>query len=76
MEMQIMVDVVLVDGERVRCANPEDAALVRDADQRLYEGEPGRKLPGHTLAALERAGLNANNSVLYRSVLGNLEDGA
>jgi hypothetical protein len=29
----------------------------------------GRKLPRETLAALERAGLNAANSLLYRSAM-------
>jgi len=67
-------EVQLIDGSRVICWNQEDGQLMLDADRRHYEGNSGRKLPRRTLAALERAGLHAGNSMLYRSVLHNLAD--
>jgi len=68
-----LVAVQLVSGERIVCANRSDAELVLDADRRFYEGNSGRKLPKATIQALERAGLHANNSMLYRSALDNVE---
>jgi hypothetical protein len=66
-------EVQLADGSRVTCQSRADAELVFDAARRFYEGAPGRKLPRQTLAALERAGLNATNSLLYRSAIHNVE---
>ena len=68
------VEVLLVDGSKVTCQSPHDAELVLDADRRHYEGNTGRKLPRETLAALERAGLHAGNSMLYRSAMDNLAE--
>jgi hypothetical protein len=68
------VKVVFGDGSSAICANPEDAELVLDAERRLYEGVSSRRLPRRTLVALERAGLNFRNSVLYRSAMHNLEE--
>jgi hypothetical protein len=62
----------LPDGSSVICASRADAELVLGAVQRFFEGDTGRKLPRQTLAALERAGMNAANSVLYRSALHNV----
>ncbi len=67
------VIVTLVSGGSITCASQDDAELVRDADRRHYEGNTGRRLPRRTLDALERAGQNANNSMLYRSVMHKLE---
>jgi len=67
------VAVQLVSGGQILCANREDAELVLDADRRHYEGNTGRKLPRRTLAALERAGHHAGNSMLYRSVMDKVE---
>jgi hypothetical protein len=64
----------LVDGSTLTCGSLEDARLVIDAYERFYEGNSGRKLPKCTLAALERAGQNGANSMLYRSVLHNLQE--
>jgi hypothetical protein len=66
--------VQLIDGSRVICWTQDDGELILDADRRHYEGNSGRKLPRRTLAALERGGLHAGNSMLYRSVLHNLAD--
>lgn len=68
------VQVHFVGGGTLVCASPADADLVLDAEQRLYEGNTGRKLPRETLAALERAGQNGANSLLYRSVMHNVAD--
>lgn len=65
-------EVHLMDGSKITCQSREDADLVLDAVRRFFEGNTGRKLPIRTLDALERAGLNPNNSMLYRSVLHNL----
>ncbi len=62
-------EVHLMDGSKITCQSREDAELVLDAVRRFYEGNTGRRLPVRTLDALERAGLNATNSMLYRSVL-------
>jgi len=67
------VEVRLVNGEVARCATREDAGLVLDASRRFFEGNTGRKLPQRTLGALERAGMNAANSVLYRSTMRKLK---
>jgi hypothetical protein len=64
----------LVDGNKVICQSQGDAELVLDAGRRFYEGIAGRKLPRQTLAALERAGLNAANSMLYRFAMHNLSE--
>jgi hypothetical protein len=61
-------EVHLMDGSKITCQSQEDAELVLDAVRRFYLGNKGR-LPIRTLDALERAGLNATNSMLYRSVL-------
>jgi hypothetical protein len=66
------IDVQLVDGSRVVCQNRGDAELVLDADRRHYEGDSGRILPRETLAALERTGRHAGNSMLYRSAMRNV----
>jgi hypothetical protein len=66
---QGQVEVHLTDGSVIICQSRADAELVLDAARRFYEGDTGRKLPGETLAALERAGLNAANSLLYRSAM-------
>jgi len=63
-----------VDGNKVICQSQGDAELVLDAGRRFYEGIAGRKLPRQTLAALERAGLNAANSMLYRFAMHNLSE--
>jgi hypothetical protein len=63
------VEVHLTDGSVITCQSRADAELVLDAARRFYEGNTGRKLPRETLAALERAGLNAANSRLYRSAM-------
>ena len=62
-------EVQLVDGGKIICDSQADAELVLDAVRRFYEGNTGRKLPRETLAALETAGLNATNSLLYRSAM-------
>ncbi len=62
-------EVHLMDGSRITCQNLEDAELVLDAVRRFYQGTIVGRLPIRTLDALERAGLNATNSMLYRSVL-------
>jgi hypothetical protein len=66
---QSQVEVHLTDGSVITCQSRSDAELVLDAARRFYEGDTGRKLPRETLAALGRAGLNAANSVLYRSAM-------
>jgi hypothetical protein len=66
--------VQLIGGDTVVCESPKDAELVRDAARRFCEGNNGRLLPRETLAAMERAGLNGHNSVLYRSVMDKLAD--
>jgi hypothetical protein len=63
------VEVHLTDGSVITCQSRADAELVLDAARRFYEGDTGRKLPQETLAALERAGLNAANSPLYGSAI-------
>jgi hypothetical protein len=68
------IQVQLVDGSRITCRSEDDAQLVLDADRRHYEGNTGRKLPRRTLAALERAGLTASNSMLYRSAMDKLAE--
>ena len=65
-------EVHLMDGSKITCQSHEDAELVLDAVRRFYEGNTGRRLGRQHLAALDRAGLNAANSMLYRSVLHNL----
>jgi hypothetical protein len=67
------VVVTWVSGGSITCASHEDAELVRDAERRFFEGTTGRRLPRRTLEALERAGLNPRNSMLYRSVMDKLE---
>jgi hypothetical protein len=62
------------DGNKVPCESRADAELVFDAVRRHYEGNTGRRLPRQTLAALERAGLHAHNSMLYRSAMDNLAE--
>jgi hypothetical protein len=69
-----LFEVQLAEGDTVTCQSRDDAELVLDAARRFYEGNSGRKLPRRTLAVLERAGLHAANSVLYRSVMGNLAE--
>jgi len=64
----------LIGGEKIVCQSREDAELVRDAERRFFEGNNGRLLPRKTLVALERAGLNGHNSMLYRSVMHKLAD--
>ena len=59
----------MTDGSVITCQSRHDADLVLDADRRLYERHTDRKLPRATLAALERAGLNVANSLLYRSAM-------
>ena len=68
------VKVRLPDERSAICASRADAELVLGAVQRFFEGQTGRKLSRETLAALERAGMNAANSVLYRSALHNVEE--
>jgi hypothetical protein len=65
-------EVRLMDGNKATCASQHDAELVLAAVRRFYDGNTGRRLPRRTLAALERAGLDAANSVLYRSAMHNL----
>ncbi len=67
-------EVQLVDGDKITSDSHADAELVLGAVRRFYEGNTGRKLPRQTLAALERAGLHATNSVLYRSAMHHLAD--
>ena len=67
-------DLRLPDGSSVICASRADAELVLDAVRRFFEGDTGRKLPRQTLAALERAGMTAANSVLDRSALHQVEE--
>jgi hypothetical protein len=67
-------EVLLPDETKVACQSRHDAELVFDAVGRHYEGNTGRKLPRETLAALERAGLNAANSMLCRSAMDNLAE--
>src|SRR5262249_32068302 len=67
-------DLRLPDGSSVICTSRADAELVLDAVRRFFEGDTGRKLPRQTLAALERAGMTAANSVLYRSALHQVEE--
>jgi len=62
-------EVQLVDGGKIICDGRADAELVLDPVRRFFEGDTRRKLPRETLGALERAGLNAANSVLYRSAM-------
>ncbi len=68
------IQVQLVDGGTVICSSRDDAELVLDADRRHYEGNTGRKLPRRTLAALERVGFTAANSMLYRSAMDKLAE--
>ena len=62
-------EVLLLGGGKITCENRGDGDAVLDAARRFYEGNSGRKLLRRTLAALERSGMNAANSMLYRSAM-------
>lgn len=58
-------NVHLPDGDTILCKTRADAELILQAVLQHYEGNFSRE----TLAALERTGRNAVNSLLYRAVM-------
>jgi hypothetical protein len=64
-----MISVKLSDGSLIPCQNAAEAELVRAAERAVFSGNPDEKLPPETLGDLARAGLNASDSVLYRSTM-------
>lgn len=67
-------NVHLPDGHTIPCQTRVDAELILSAVLQHYEGNTERKLPRETLAALERTGRSAVNSMLYRSVMHRVAD--
>jgi hypothetical protein len=66
--------VELDPGQWVTCQSKDDADLLAWATARWFESNPDQTRVRHALGAMERSGLNAANSVLYRMFLHKLND--